>query len=72
MEENQHETCRKRYELVLVFLAKARGEPQHQLHAFNLVHPIAKRGIDLFFLGCNDACRANRAKLGREIPAGTM
>src|ERR1035437_2614263 len=49
--------------VVLVFLAKSWCKPKHQLHAFHFVHPIAKRGVEFFSLGCDDAGRAKWTKL---------
>src|SRR6267154_2956803 len=50
-------------QLVLVFLAQARGEAEHELHALHFVHPIVQCGGQFFSVGGNDAGRAERAKL---------
>lgn len=62
----------KRNELVLIFLSKPRCKSKHQLHAFELIHPIGKRGFEFLFLGRDDARWANRSKLAEGQGAITV
>jgi len=57
--ELKHTTTKK---LVLVFFAKSRRKPEHQLYAFHFTYPIAKSGVEFFFLRRDDAGRAKRAQ----------
>ena len=37
------------HDLIVMFLAKTRREPKHQLHTLDFVQPIAKCGVEFFF-----------------------
>ena len=56
----------------MVFLAKSRCEPEHQLDTFHLVHPIAECGVEFFSLGCENTGRAKRTKVAEGQGAITV
>jgi hypothetical protein len=55
----------KFFGLVLIFLAEARREAQHQLHSLDFIQPIGEGGVEFVLVGGDDAGGAERAELGR-------
>src|ERR1700722_14002824 len=58
--------------LILIPLAKPRRQPEHQLHALNLIQPIAESGIEFVLFRCDDSCGATWAESAKSQGAVAM